>query len=315
MSFAFLKNVLFPRSQQAGKGWAVAAARPNNQSTDNEKIATTSRPGSTISSSTTLDLEAQQCDSCRPRLPGQEAKAKHGRFKPSPRMISDAIIGLSDGLTVPFALTAGLSSLGNARLVVLGGLAELIAGAISMGLGGFIGAKSEAASYKATVASTKKLIETSPCQTSSLVHTVFKPYGLSAMSTSTISNNLHESPPELLDFLMRFHHQMPEPETSRPFVSAATIAAGYFIGGFIPLLPYLCVQTDEVLLALYVSIGVMAVALFAFGWAKTGVVSGWRGRKNVIACVIGGVQMIVVGSAAAGAAVGLVRAIDRGQDV
>ena len=74
-------------------------------------------------------------------------------------------------------------------------------------------------------------------------------------------------------------------------------------------------QTDEVLLALYVSIGVMAVALFAFGWVKTGVVSGWRGRKNIMACVIGGVQMIIVGSAAAGAAVGLVRAIDRGQDV
>ncbi|MCJ1405198.1 hypothetical protein MMC11_008424 [Xylographa trunciseda] len=230
-------------------------------------------------------------------------------------MISDAIIGLSDGLTVPFALTAGLSSLGNARLVVLGGLAELIAGAISMGLGGFIGAKSEAESYRATVMLTKKLIDTSPCQTSELVHAVFKPYGLSAMSTSTISNNLHESPPELLNFLMRFHHQMPEPETSRPFVSAATIAAGYFIGGFVPLLPYLCVNNSEVLLALYISIGVMAVALFAFGWVKTGVVSGWRGRKNMIACAISGVQMVVVGSAAAGAAVGLVRAIDRGQDV
>ncbi|MCJ1395510.1 hypothetical protein MMC18_008396 [Xylographa bjoerkii] len=315
MSFAFLKNILFPHPHQARRGWAETEARPNVQSTNNEKTDATSRPGSTISSSTTLDLEAQQCDSCRPRLTGQEPEAKHGRFKPSPRMISDAIIGLSDGLTVPFALTAGLSSLGNARLVVLGGLAELIAGAISMGLGGFIGAKSEAESYKATVASTQKLIDTSPCQTSSLVHAVFKPYGLSAMSTSTISNNLHESPPELLNFLMRFHHQMPEPETSRPFVSAATIAAGYFIGGFVPLLPYFCVQTDEVLLALYISIGVMAVALFAFGWVKTGVVSGWRGRKNITACVIGGVQMIIVGSAAAGAAVGLVRAIDRGQDV
>ena len=121
----------------------------NMVSHDGELICSTvtssgSRPGSTISSSTTLDLEAQKCDSCRPRPTSQEAEAKHGRFKPSPRMISDAIIGLSDGLTVPFALTAGLSSLGNARLVVLGGLAELIAGAISMGLGGFIGAKSEA---------------------------------------------------------------------------------------------------------------------------------------------------------------------------
>ena len=62
----------------------------------------------------------------------------------NPRMISDAIIGLSDGLTVPFALSAGLTAFNDSQIVVLGGLAELIAGAISMGLGGFIGAKSEA---------------------------------------------------------------------------------------------------------------------------------------------------------------------------
>ncbi|MCJ1287864.1 hypothetical protein MMC26_007216 [Xylographa opegraphella] len=146
MSFAFLKNVLFPRSRRAGNGeQAKREARPDTyQDSDNEMTNPASRPRSTTSSSTTLDLEAQKCDSCRPRVTSQEAEPKHRRFKPSPRMISDAIIGLSDGLTVPFALTAGLSSLGNARLVVLGGLAELIAGAISMGLGGFIGAKSEA---------------------------------------------------------------------------------------------------------------------------------------------------------------------------
>ena len=97
-----------------------------------------------MSNSTTLDLESGQGRSCGPRINNQEPVAKRKHFAPSPRMISDAIIGLSDGLTVPFALTAGLSSLGNAKLVVLGGLAELIAGAISMGLGGFIGAKSEA---------------------------------------------------------------------------------------------------------------------------------------------------------------------------
>ena len=89
----------------------------------------------------TLDV-AQPCDDCMPDADVQAAKKKK-RWQPSPQVIRDAIIGLSDGLTVPFALTAGLSSLGDARLVVLGGLAELIAGAISMGLGGFIGAKSE----------------------------------------------------------------------------------------------------------------------------------------------------------------------------
>lgn len=93
--------------------------------------------------SSNTDLEAQKPDGCDP--PPEDPKVTpRWRFKMSPRMISDAIIGVSDGMTVPFALTAGLASLGDTKLVVLGGLAELIAGAISMGLGGFIGAKSEA---------------------------------------------------------------------------------------------------------------------------------------------------------------------------
>ena len=93
--------------------------------------------------SSDADLEAQKPEGGDLPLEAPQA-AKRWRFKMSPRMISDAIIGVSDGMTVPFALTAGLASLGDTKLVVLGGLAELIAGAISMGLGGFIGAKSEA---------------------------------------------------------------------------------------------------------------------------------------------------------------------------
>jgi vacuolar iron transporter family protein len=88
------------------------------------------------------DIEAQTCSS--QSNDERASKKQASKLSVSPRVISDAILGLSDGLTVPFALTAGLSAFGNARLVVLGGLAELIAGAISMGLGGFVGAKSEA---------------------------------------------------------------------------------------------------------------------------------------------------------------------------
>ena len=88
------------------------------------------------------DIEAQT--SSTQSNDEQASKRQASKLNVSPRVISDAILGLSDGLTVPFALTAGLSAFGNARLVVLGGLAELIAGAISMGLGGFVGAKSEA---------------------------------------------------------------------------------------------------------------------------------------------------------------------------
>ena len=82
-----------------------------------------------------------------------------------------------------------------------------------------------------------------------------------------------------------------------------------------PLIPYLCVQSDEVLLALWWSIGTMVIALFAFGWVKTGVVSGWHGSRNVWLCTKGALQMVVVGSAAAGAAVGIVRGINKGEYV
>ena len=277
-------------------------------------------------------LDAPTSESFLRRTEEPESKKPWYRrwLKPSPRMISDAIIGLSDGLTVPFALTAGLAVLNDTRIVVLGGLAELIAGAISMGLGGFVGAKSEAyarilpphtsvltrrprESYQAKVSETKHLIETSPSHISFLVGSVFKEYGLSASSFNPIIHVLQRSPAEMLNFLMRFHHQMAEPETSRPFVSAITIGLGYFFGGFVPLIPYFFVPRDQVMLALYWSIGVMAIALFTFGWVKTGVVTGWRGSANMIACAKGSIQMLIIGGAAAGAAIGLVRAITHGE--
>jgi vacuolar iron transporter family protein len=93
------------------------------------------------SSSSSLDLQTLKISEKSLDLESQHNRRP--RFKIDPRMVSDAIIGLSDGLTVPFALTAGLSALGSTKIVVYGGLAELIAGAISMGLGGYLGAKSE----------------------------------------------------------------------------------------------------------------------------------------------------------------------------
>ena len=93
------------------------------------------------------DIESQKLirEEISEKLPmTQDSKIGNpAKFKVDARVISDAIIGLSDGLTVPFALTAGLSAIGNTRVVIFGGMAELIAGAISMGLGGYLGAKSE----------------------------------------------------------------------------------------------------------------------------------------------------------------------------
>lgn len=109
--------------------------------------------GSTVDGDSDRDVEAQTTSpystfaSGPPEIDDETASSSTGtstRSRIDPRLISDAILGLSDGLTVPFALSAGLSAIGDTKVVVIGGLAELTAGAISMGLGGYVGAKSEA---------------------------------------------------------------------------------------------------------------------------------------------------------------------------
>ncbi|KAM5436439.1 Protein ccc1 [Microsporum ferrugineum] len=230
------------------------------------------------------------------------------RTRVNPKIVSDAILGLSDGLTVPFALSAGLSALGNTRVVVVGGLAELVAGAISMGLGGYVGSRSEVEAYEATVRETKDLVKASPAETMTIIRQVFAPYNLPDEPVARMSNILHDSPQKLLDFLLTFHHKESKPSCNRAWISAITLALGYFIGGFIPLIPYFLV--DRVLVALYYSIGIMAITLLVFGYVKTCVVRGWTGRDNIVAGIKGGFQMVVVGGLAAGASIALVRAIN-----
>lgn len=98
-------------------------------------------------------------------------------------------------------------------------------------------------------------------------------------------------------------------------MSAITIALGYFLGGLLPLIPYFFVGRDEVFTGLYISIAVMVVALFLFGYVKTCIVTGWTGSRNIGDAAFGGVQMVVVGSAAAAAAMGLVKAFDYNANV
>ncbi|KAJ0424089.1 VIT family-domain-containing protein [Aspergillus carlsbadensis] len=236
----------------------------------------------------------------KPSREGKETKLIDGR------VISDAIIGLSDGMTVPFALTAGLSALGDTKVVVFGGFAELIAGAISMGLGGYLGAKSEEESYHATLKETEKQTITDPALVTETIHNIFTPYDLPPALVTDLTHHLSSSP-NLPSFLMNFHHTLPEPSGSRALTCALTIALGYFIGGFVPLLPYFFVGESEAFLALKWSIATMAAALFIFGYGKTCFVSGWKGSRNIRKGVVGGLQMVLIGGVAAGSAMGLVK--------
>ncbi|KKK22238.1 hypothetical protein P175DRAFT_0500508 [Aspergillus ochraceoroseus IBT 24754] len=237
---------------------------------------------------------------------GEVKRSRDGKGFIDGRVISDAIIGLSDGLTVPFALTAGLSALGDTKVVVFGGFAELIAGAISMGLGGYLGAKSEEESYRATLKETEKQIVTEPESVADTVEEIFAPYELPPQLVSELTRHLSASP-MLPSFLMNFHHTLEEPSSSRAVTCALTIALGYFVGGFVPLLPYFFVGPHDAFVALGWSIATMVVALFLFGYSKTCFVSGWKGARNVRRGLIGGLQMVLIGGIAAGSAMGLVK--------
>jgi vacuolar iron transporter family protein len=141
------------------------------------------------------------------------------------------------------------------------------------------------------------------------IRSVFQPYNLPSSTLDDLIKHLSTSP-NLSDFIMHFQHCSSEPAFSRALTSALTIAMGYFLGGLLPLIPYFCVHQQDLYTGLYISIGVMAVALFSFGYAKSCVVTGWTGRRCVWQGVRGGVQMVVIGGAAAGAAMGLVKAFN-----
>ena len=165
-------------------------------------------------------------------------------------------------------------------------------------------------SYQATRRKCQQLVRTSKITTSEIVRAHFRQYQLDEVSTTWISKTIHESPETLISFLMTHHFDAAEPPDSRPWISALTLGVAYFSGGFIPLIPYFAVAKDQVLTGLWWSIGIMAVVLLVFGYVKTAIVRGWRGRENILYGMKGAVQMCVVGAAAAGAAVGLVKAIN-----
>lgn len=148
---------------------------------------------------------------------------------------------------------------------------------------------------------------TDPASVSTTISDIFEPYELPSELVAQLTNHLAVSP-MLPSFLMNFHHTLPEPSGSRAVICALTIALGYFIGGFVPLLPYFFVGPQDAFVALRWSIATMVVALFIFGYGKTCFVSGWKGRKNVRKGFVGGLQMVLVGGIAAGSAMGLVKA-------
>ena len=212
----------------------------------------------------------------------------------------DVVIGLSDGLTVPFALAAGLSgALSSTRLVVTAGIAEIVAGSISMGLGGYLAARSERDHYQAELAREGQEVERVPDQEAEEVSLVLTSYGLEPQEAAPVVKALRIDKPRWVGFMMRFELGLEEPDPSRMWKSALTIALSYAFGGLIPLFPYMLAK--KVQTGLLISIAVTLLALFIFGYIK-GRITGLRPWR-------GGVQTILIGGVAAGAAFGIARLV------
>jgi vacuolar iron transporter family protein len=181
--------------------------------------------------------------------------------------VKDIVIGMADGLTVPFALAAGLSgAIETTSIIVTAGLAEIAAGSIAMGLGGYMAAKSDAEHYDSERA--REVVEVSEKAEieASEVADVFRSYGLTTEESTLIVDALRKRPQAWVDFMMRFELGLEKPNPRRALLSAATIAGAYIAGGFIPLGPYVVLSSARH--ALSVSAVTTIIALGAFGYIK-----------------------------------------------
>jgi vacuolar iron transporter family protein len=214
--------------------------------------------------------------------------------------VRDIVIGMSDGLTVPFALAAGLSgAVTGTRIVVTAGLAEVAAGSIAMGLGGYLAARGDAEHYASERLREEEETRTMPDAEEEEVVKVFASYGLSASESAPVVAALRANPTAWVDFMMRFELGLEEPDPKRALTSALTIAGAYIVGGMIPLSPYILLATAHS--ALLLSVAVTLTALIIFGYVK--------GRFTGAGPVKSAIQTAVIGGLAATAAFLIARAI------
>jgi VIT1/CCC1 family predicted Fe2+/Mn2+ transporter len=215
-------------------------------------------------------------------------------------VVRDVVIGMSDGLTVPFALAAGLTgAITTTSIIVTAGLAEIAAGSIAMGLGGYLAAKSDAEHYAKEREREKREVAEIPHEEMKEVAEVFEEYGLTREQTLPLVEALRKQPQKWIDFMMRFELGLEKPDPKRALTSALTIGGAYAVGGFVPLAPYMA--STRASTALLFSVLVTLLALLTFGFIK-GRFTGMRPVRSAL-------QTAFIGSVAAGAAFAIAKAI------
>src|SRR5471032_783 len=181
--------------------------------------------------------------------------------------VRDVVIGMSDGLTVPFALAAGLTgAISQTHLIVVAGFAEIAAGSIAMGLGGYLAARGDAEHYAHEQTREEQEIVLMPDAEAQEVRDIFQSYGLTAEECSTVVDSLRKRPKDWVTFMMRFELGLERPEAGRAWRSALTIALAYIIGGIVPLSAYFFLSDAH--RAMVLSAGVTLLALAVFGGVK-----------------------------------------------
>lgn len=214
--------------------------------------------------------------------------------------VRDIVIGMADGLTVPFALAAGLTgAISQSHLIVTAGFAEIAAGSIAMGLGGYLAARGDAEHYGQEQLREEEEIVRIPEAEAQETRDIFQTYGLSASECETVVQSLRQRPKDWVAFMMRFELGLEKPNPNRAWKSALTIALAYVVGGIIPLSAYLFLSDAGT--ALWFSVGMTIVALATFG--------GIKGRFTGVPILRSALQTSVIGGLAAAAAFAIARAI------
>ncbi|MGG0658648.1 VIT1/CCC1 transporter family protein [Rummeliibacillus pycnus] len=215
-------------------------------------------------------------------------------------LIRDIVIGMSDGLTVPFALAAGLSgSISNASLVVVAGVAEIAAGSIAMGLGGYLAARTDEEHYASELDRERREIVELPEREREEVADILREWNLPESAINEAVAAMTKDPEKWADFMMKYELGLEKPEPKRALTSSATIGGSYILGGLIPLFPYMVIPNANS--ALFISVIMTLIALFIFGFVK-GTFTGSKPFKSAI-------QTTLVGGLAAGIAFLIARLI------
>lgn len=218
--------------------------------------------------------------------------------------VRDVVIGMADGLTVPFALAAGLSGADTTtRIIVVAGLAEIAAGSIAMGLGGYLAARNDADHYASELRREQREVEELPEVEAREVLDVFEHYGLTPAEATPIVDSLRTRPKQWVDFMMRFELGLEAPDPQRAVRSAGTIAGAYIVGGLIPLAPYMLMASAST--ALIVSVVATIVALGIFG--------GVKGHYTGMPIASSALRTALIGGLAAAAAFGIARLVSGGK--